>query len=188
MPRDSWFRTGAIAEIVWQVSLYFPWLEDFPLTWRVGILAFYTALVFFFIFVFLQVRHHVTPLPSTKARCYTRVPLMLLPPPLPPHTHTNNHEQRFILRMLFSYHGFLYAARGSRPLHLQLWGLAVKLLSGRKPMMYSFSRCSTCPSTRNRSRRHHHPPIHKPSLMSVPLPPALLCCSAAPSPHCQCQR
>ena len=39
---------------------------------------------------------------------------------------------------------FLYASRGNVPLSVKLWGFAVKLLSGRKPMTYGFS--STLPS------------------------------------------
>jgi len=46
--------------------------------------------------------------------------------------------QRTLLRILFSYTGWLYQPPRTVPLRVKLWAFTVRLLSGRHPLMYSF--------------------------------------------------
>ncbi|XP_030646428.1 carnitine O-palmitoyltransferase 1, liver isoform [Chanos chanos] len=45
---------------------------------------------------------------------------------------------RSILKSLLSWHGWMYNRHGTMSLRTKLWLVLVKLLSGRKPMLYSF--------------------------------------------------
>lgn len=45
---------------------------------------------------------------------------------------------RQTLKLLLSYHGWMYVAHGKTPGHIKLWMLMVKIFSGRKPLTYSF--------------------------------------------------
>ena len=43
----SWWRSGFIAEIVWNISLLFPWFHGTPRMLRIALLAAQTGFVFF---------------------------------------------------------------------------------------------------------------------------------------------
>ncbi|XP_072128233.1 carnitine O-palmitoyltransferase 1, liver isoform isoform X2 [Mobula birostris] len=45
---------------------------------------------------------------------------------------------RQTLKLLLSYHGWMYIPHGKTPGHIKLWMLMVKIFSGRKPLTYSF--------------------------------------------------
>lgn len=51
---DSWVRNGWLANFVWSVSLWFPWIEGIPLAARLCILAAYTSLGVAVVFATLQ--------------------------------------------------------------------------------------------------------------------------------------
>uniref|UniRef100_A0A8C5QH04 carnitine O-palmitoyltransferase n=1 Tax=Leptobrachium leishanense TaxID=445787 RepID=A0A8C5QH04_9ANUR len=48
---------------------------------------------------------------------------------------------RYSLKMLLSYHGWMFAEHGKMPTTTRIWMGLVKLFSGRKPMLYSFQSC-----------------------------------------------
>lgn len=42
---SAWVRTGWLAQLVWDISLWFPWISGFPLMLRLAILAAWTSLI-----------------------------------------------------------------------------------------------------------------------------------------------
>lgn len=49
--------------------------------------------------------------------------------------------ERYALRALLHWHGWMVARRGAPSLGLRAWGAAVKILSGGRPLLYSFQGC-----------------------------------------------
>lgn len=100
-PSDSWFRTGWLAQVIWDTAMLFPWVPDFPHELKVGVLAAWAAIVGFILL--------------TAA-------------------------QRFLLQLLLTWKGFLYASR-KPSIFFKAWFFAVRLLSGAiggKPLLYAF--------------------------------------------------
>lgn len=46
--------------------------------------------------------------------------------------------RRFLLQTLYSYHGWMYEARGKISLKTKVWGVLIKIMVGKNPKLYSY--------------------------------------------------
>jgi len=141
--RDHWIRQGWLGTLVWNIGHMFPFVDALPLAARVGWLTMWATVIGFFLLTTLQ-RVLLRLLFSYQVRDSLAVGV---PPVLWLLTIATIVPVYLFVRRTLSNplwrQAFLYAGRGKVPLSVKLWGLAVKLLSGRKPMTYGFD--STMP-------------------------------------------
>eukprot|EP01103_Thecamoeba_quadrilineata_P019062 TRINITY_DN7577_c0_g1_i1.p1 TRINITY_DN7577_c0_g1~~TRINITY_DN7577_c0_g1_i1.p1 ORF type:complete len:798 (-),score=158.58 TRINITY_DN7577_c0_g1_i1:96-2489(-) len=97
---DSWWRSGYIPTLIWNLMLYIPFFEYLPRNIQIAWAALAGGPPIFILFVLLQ---------------------------------------RYLLRGLLHYHGWLHLEPGQKvPLKIKLWAFTVRALQGSKPLLYSY--------------------------------------------------